>query len=271
MVQQNGTTHESRSFPPHAFFSTIGDGRQLVSFKKNATIFTQGDATEAVFFIQSGRVKLSVVSGGGREAILGVSSATAMTDCILLRIEKKAMALAIRQDATLANFFVYYLLERNVRHQEDLVDQLFNSSEKRLARVLLLLADSGKQAVSGSVVPKLPQETLAEMVGTTRSRVSFFLNRFRKLGLIHYKTRSDLLVDSSRLQVVLRDDIAVGSIAGHNSTIGVKSNIFQNSASANNHMIRVGRLDKLSPTRRKKEQQHPANQSEPPRALGSAA
>jgi CRP/FNR family transcriptional regulator, cyclic AMP receptor protein len=289
MVQQNAATHESRSFPSHAFFSTSGDGRQLVSFKKNATIFTQGDATTAVFFIQSGRVKLSVVSGGGREAILGIlsertfvgesglvgrlprmSSATALTDCTLMRIEKKAMDLAIRKDSTLASFFVYYLLERNVRHQEDLVDQLFNSSEKRLARVLLLLADSGKQAVSGSVVPKLPQETLAEMVGTTRSRVSFFLNRFRKLGLIHYETGSNLLVDCSRLQVVLRDDHATGSTAGHNSTVDVNSDIFQNRERAND-MIRVSRLDKISRTRRKKEQPHSANQSEPARVLGSAA
>src|ERR1700674_4759303 len=135
MEQQNGAMHESRSFPSHAFFSTSGDGRQLVSFRKNATIFTQGDATTAVFFIQSGRGKLSVVSGGGREAILGIlgennfvgesglvgrfprlSSATAMTACILLRIEKKAMTMAIRQDSTLATFFVQYLFDRNARH-----------------------------------------------------------------------------------------------------------------------------------------------------------
>jgi CRP/FNR family cyclic AMP-dependent transcriptional regulator len=239
MARQLGTANERRYFPSRTFLSTIGEGRQFVSFKKNATIFAQGDATEAVFFIHSGRVKVSVVSGQGKEATLGIlsehnfvgesglagrgprmSSATAMTDCVLMRIEKKAMTLAIRQDSTLATFFIQYLLERNIRHQEDLVDQLFNCSEKRLARVLLLLADSGKKGVSGSVVPKLSQETLAEMVGATRSRVSFFLNRFRKLGLIRYSAGDDLRVHSSLLHVVLRDDNPTGGLANHNSTVG---------------------------------------------------
>jgi len=238
MVQQVGTANE-RHFPSHTFLSTIGEGRQLVSFKKNATIFAQGEAPEAVFFIHSGRVKLSVVSGRGKEVTLGIfsehslvgesglagwfprmSSATAMTDCVLMRIEKKAMTLAIRRDSTLATFFVQYLLERNIRHQEDLVDQLFNCSEKRLARALLLLADSGKKGASGTVVPKVNQETLAEMVGATRSRVSFFLNRFRKQGLIHYGAGDDLHVCRSLLHVVLRDDNPAGSLANHSSSVG---------------------------------------------------
>ncbi len=239
MVQQVVTANERRYFPSHTFLSTIGEGRQLVSFKKNATIFAQGEAPEAVFFIHSGRVKLRVVSSGGKEATLGIlgehnfigesglagrfprmSSATAMTDCVLMRIEKKAMSLAIHLDSTLATFFVQYLLERNIRHQEDLVDQLFNCSEKRLARVLLLLADPGKKGASGSVVPKLSQETLAEMVGATRSRVSFFLNRFRKLGLIRYSAGDDLHVCRSLLHVVLCDDNPAGSLANHSSSVG---------------------------------------------------
>ena len=239
MVQQVGTANESRYFPSHTFLSTIGEGRRLVSFKKDDTIFAQGEAPEAVFFIRSGRVKLSVVSGRGKEVTLGIfgehslvgesglagrfprmSSATAMTDCVLMRIEKKAMTLAIRRDSTLATLFVQYLLERNIRHQEDLVDQLFNCSEKRLARVLLLLADSDKKGASGTVVPKVSQETLAEMVGTTRSRVSRFLNRFRKRGLIHYSAGDDLHVCRSLLHVVLRDDNPAGSLANHSSSGG---------------------------------------------------
>lgn len=239
MVQQVGTANERCHFPSHNFVSTIGEGRQLVSFEKDATIFAQGEAPEAVFFIHSGRVKLSVVSGRGKEMLLGIfgehdfvgesglagrfprmSSATAMTDCVLMRIQKRAMTLAIRQDSTLATSFVQYLLERNIWHQEDLVDHLFNCSEKRLARALLLLADSGKKGASGAVVPKVSQETLAEMVGTTRSRVSRFLNRFRKRGLIHYGTGDDLHVCRSLLHVVLRDDNPAGSLVNHSSNVG---------------------------------------------------
>jgi len=203
----------------------------MMSFEKKETIFAQGDFTDGLFFIQTGKVQLSVVSEAGKEATLGIlsnddffgegglagqllrmSSATAMTDCVLLHIEKKSMILAMSQEPKLSAMFVKYLLKRNIRYQEDLVDQLFNSSEKRLARVLLLMAHFGKEGVSEMVVPKLSQETLAEMVGTTRSRVSFFMNRFRKLGFINYDVGDNLHVHSSLLKIVLDDDNA-GSAA----------------------------------------------------------
>src|SRR5436853_1704710 len=195
------------------------------SFRKKATIFAQGDSTDGLFFIQKGKVRLSVVSEGGKEATLAIlgerdffgesglagqlrrmSSATAVTDCILLHVGKKAMMLGMSLEPTLSAMFVKYLLKRNMRYQDDLVDQLFNSSEKRLARVLLLMAHFGKEGVSEMSVPRLSQETLAEMVGTTRSRVSFFMNRFRKLGFINYDLGNNLLVHSSLLNIVLHDD-----------------------------------------------------------------
>jgi CRP/FNR family cyclic AMP-dependent transcriptional regulator len=197
----------------------------MVSFQKKNTIFAQGDSTDGLFFVQTGKVQLSVVSEGGREATLGilgegdffgegglagqllrVSSATAMTDCVLLHIERKAMTQAMSLEPKLSAMFVKYLLKRNIRYQDDLVDQLFNSSEKRLARVLLLMAQFGKEGVSEMSVPRLSQETLAEMVGTTRSRVSFFMNRFRKFGFINYAVGDNLHVHSSLLNVLLHDD-----------------------------------------------------------------
>ena len=220
-------THPKKKldFNPHAFLSTIGKGRDMASFQKKNTIFAQGDATDGLFFIQKGKVQLSVVSEGGREATLGIlgegdffgegglagqllrmSSATAMTDCVLLHIEKKAMMRALSLEQKLSAMFLKYLLKRNIRYQDDLVDQLFNSSEKRLARVLLLMAQFGNEGVSQMSVPRLSQETLAEMVGTTRSRVSFFMNRFRKLGFINYDVGDILHVHSSLLNVVLHDD-----------------------------------------------------------------
>ena len=186
------------------------------------TIYAQGVMADAVFYIQKGKVKLTVVSKTGKEATIGIlneenffgesalagqvlriGSAVAMTDCELLRIDRKAMIDALHREHALSDMFVAYLLARNIRYEEDLVDQLFNSSEKRLARVLLLLAHFGKEGVPETVVPKISQETLAEMVGTTRSRVSFFMNRFRKLGFIHYN--GGLQVHSSLLNVVLHD------------------------------------------------------------------
>jgi CRP-like cAMP-binding protein len=197
----------------------------MVCFKKKNTIFAQGDSTDGLFVIQKGKVQLSVISEGGKEATLGilsegdffgegglsgqllrVSSATAMTECVLLHIEKKAMMCALAAEPKLAALFLKYLLKRNIRYQEDLVDQLFNSSEKRLARVLLLMAQFGKEGVSEMLVPRLSQEILANMVGTTRSRVSFFMNRFRKLGFINYDLGDHLRVNSSLLNVVLHDD-----------------------------------------------------------------
>jgi CRP-like cAMP-binding protein len=214
------------TFNPNTFLATIGEGRRSLTISKKQAVFTQGDAADAVFYIQKGKVRLSVVSKVGKEATIGIlvegnffgegslagqtvrmGSAAAMTDCQLLRIEKKAMMDALHREHAFSDMFVAYLLARNIRYEEDLVDQLFNSSEKRLARVLLMLAHFGKEGVPEPVIPKMSQETLAEMVGTTRSRVSFFMNRFRKLGFIHYAGGEDggLQVHSSLLNIVLHD------------------------------------------------------------------
>jgi CRP/FNR family transcriptional regulator, cyclic AMP receptor protein len=231
---RQATTMKTRAdFNPLAFLSTIGDGRVMLSFEKKETIFAQGDSTDGLFFIQKGKVRLSVVSETGKEATLAIlgekdffgesglagqllrmSSATAITHCILLHVEKKAMMLAMSVEPKLSATFVKYLLKRNMRYQDDLVDQLFNSSEKRLARVLLLMAHFGKEGVSEMSVPRLSQETLAEMVGTTRSRVCFFMNRFRKLGFINYDLGNNLHVHSSLLNVVLHDDEATTARSG---------------------------------------------------------
>ena len=227
LLKQITSARKRPEFNPLAFLSTIGDGREMLSFQKKETVFTQGDSTDGLFFIQKGKVRLSVVSEGGKEATLAIlgerdffgesglagqlrrmSSATAITDCILLHVGKKAMMLGMSLEPKLSAMFVKYLLKRNMRYQDDLVDQLFNSSEKRLARVLLLMAHFGKEGISEMSVPRLSQETLAEMVGTTRSRVSFFMNRFRKLGFIKYNVRDNLCVHSSLLNVVLHDDEA---------------------------------------------------------------
>ena len=194
----------------------------MVSFPRKKMIFAQGDPRDGLFFVQSGKVQLGVVSESGREATLGIlgegdffgegglagqplrmSSATALTDCVLLHIERKAMMQAMNLEPKLSAMFLKYLLKRNIRYQDDLVDQLFNSSEKRLARVLLLMAQFGKEGVSEMSVPRLSQETLAEMVGTTRSRVSFFMNRFRKRGFIKYDNGDKLHVHSTLLNVLL--------------------------------------------------------------------
>jgi len=215
-------TKKAREFDPNTFLATIGDGRKMVLVSKKKTVFVQGDDADAVFYIQKGKVRLTVVSKTGKEATIGIvnegnffgegalagqilrmGSAAAMTDCELLRIDKRAMMSALHREHAFSDMFVAYLLARNIRYEEDLVDQLFNSSEKRLARVLLLLARFGKEGVPETVVPKISQETLAEMVGTTRSRVSYFMNRFRKLGFIHYN--GGLQVHSSLLNVVLHD------------------------------------------------------------------
>jgi CRP-like cAMP-binding protein len=219
-VKKNG------GFIPGTFLATIGEGRKILTFAKKQMIFSQGDQADAIFYVQKGKVRLTVVSKTGKEAtiaivdegnffgegslagqLLRMGSATAMTDCEILRVEKKTMINALHREPALSEMFVAYLLARNIRYEEDLADQLFNSSEKRLARVLLLLARFGKEGVPETVVPKISQETLAEMVGTTRSRVSFFMNRFRKLGFIQYSGGVDgaLQVHSSLLNVVLHD------------------------------------------------------------------
>jgi len=215
--------NKSYDFDPKKFLATIGEGRRVLLFSKKQAIFAQGDPADAVFYLQRGKVQLSVVSKVGKEATIGIlnegdffgegslagqtlrmGSATAMTDCTVMRIEREAMMAALHREHTLSDLFVAYLLARNIRYEEDLVDQLFNSSEKRLARILLLLAHFGKEGVPDAVIPKIGQETLAEMIGTTRSRVSFFMNRFRKLGFVNYDT-TGLQVHSSLLNVVLHD------------------------------------------------------------------
>ncbi len=213
---------KKRDFDPNTFLAIIGEGRKFLLFPRKETIFAQGDPADAVFYVQTGKVRLTVVSKAGKEATIGIlgdgdffgegslagqvlrmGSAIAMTDCEVPRIEKKAMVKALHREHEVSDMFVTYLLARNIRYEEDLVDQLFNSSEKRLARILLLLAHFGKEGIPEAVVPKISQESLAEMIGTTRSRVSFFMNRFRKLGFIHYN--GGLQVHSSLLHVVLHD------------------------------------------------------------------
>jgi len=212
-----------RDFDPKRFLATIGEGRRIVLVPRKQTIYAQGGACDAVFYVQKGKVRLSVVAKNGKEATIGIlnpgdfcgegglagqplrmGSATAMTDCELMRIDKKAMMLALHREHTLSNMFTAYLLGRNIRYEADLVDQLFSSSEKRLARILVLLAHFGKEGAPETVIPTISQESLAEMVGTTRSRVSFFMNRFRKLGFVDYGV-SGLQVHSSLLNVVLHD------------------------------------------------------------------
>ena len=211
------------AFDPRKFLATIGEGRKVFAFPKKQPIFTQGDVADAVFYLQEGKVRLTVVSKAGKEATLGIlsegeffgegslagqalrmGSATAMTDCELLQIDKKEMMLALHREHTFSDLFVAHLLARNIRYEEDLVDQLFNSSEKRLARILLLRAHFGKEGAPETVIPKVSQETLADMVGTTRSRVRFFMNRFRKLGFLDNRGGC-LQIHSSLLNVVLHD------------------------------------------------------------------
>lgn len=209
-------------FDPKSFLARVGEGRSISSYAKGQVVFTQGDAADAVFYTQRGKVKVSVVSEQGREAIvailgareffgegclagqtLRIATATAIMPCKIARLEKAAILRVIHEEPAFAEVFIAHLLGRSIRAEADLVDQLFNSSEKRLARVLLLLANFGKEGKPEPIIPKLSQETLAEMIGTTRSRVSFFMNRFRKLGFIDYN--GSIEVHSSLLSVVLND------------------------------------------------------------------
>jgi CRP/FNR family transcriptional regulator, cyclic AMP receptor protein len=214
---------KKNGFDPEAFLNKVGTGKSTVTRVKGETVFSQGDAADSVYFVQKGKIKIGVVSKQGKEAIvamLGVGefvgedciatshpvrlvTARAMTDCVLLRIDKKAMVRVLSADHAFSEVFVTFLLARSARIQEDLIDQLFNSSEKRLARILLLLSQFGKEGKPEVVIPNLSQESLAEMVGTTRSRVSFFMNRFRKLGYIEYD--GEIKVHSSLLNVILHD------------------------------------------------------------------
>ena len=209
-------------FDPATFLAKAGQGKTITHFKRGRAIFTQADAADALFYVQEGKVKLTVVSDKGKEAVVALlgeghffgegclagqqvrmSTATAISECTIVRLEKAAAIRVLHDEPSFSELFLKYVLSRNIRIEEDLVDQLFNSSEKRLARVLLLLANFGKEGAPEKVIPKMSQETLAEIVGTTRSRISFFMNKFRKLGFIQYN--GELEVHSSLLNVVLHD------------------------------------------------------------------
>jgi CRP/FNR family transcriptional regulator, cyclic AMP receptor protein len=213
---------EPLAFDPNLLLARLQSGKSVHAYRDKQAVFSQGDAADSVFYIGKGKVKLTVVSKRGKEAVIAIlqhgdffgegclaaqplriSSATAMQNLSTTRIEKKTMVALLHQDPEFAEMFIAYLLSRNIRIEEDLVDQLFNSSEKRLARLLLLLAHYGKDSKPETVIPKMSQETLAEMIGTTRSRVSYFMNKFRKLGFIEYN--GSLHVNSALLTVVLRD------------------------------------------------------------------
>jgi CRP/FNR family transcriptional regulator, cyclic AMP receptor protein len=209
-------------FDPNVFLATVEAGRTITSYRRNQIVFAQGDPADAVFFVEEGKVKVTVVSGQGKEAVVAIhgggdffgegclsgqprrlATVTAMTESVIMRLDKAAIVRVLHDEPKFSEMFMSYLLTRNARVEADLVDQLFNSSEKRLARLLLLMANFGKEGKPETVIAKISQETLAEMVGTTRSRVNVFMNKFRKLGFIHYN--GDMKVHSSLLNVVLHD------------------------------------------------------------------
>jgi len=210
------------AFDPKAFLAIVGEGKTILEFRKDQVVFAQGDAADTVFYIQKGRVKVVVISEQGKEAVVGIfgpgqlfgegcmnghsvriATTSAMEDCVITAITKTAMLATLHNQPKFSEMFMAYLLTRNSRIEEDMIDQLFNSSEKRLARLLLLLANFGKEGSPQPIVPNISQETLAEMIGTTRSRVSFFMNKFRKLGFISYNGKIE--VNSSLLNAVLYD------------------------------------------------------------------
>ena len=212
------------SFNPKSFLAKIGEGRSIGKYRKDQIVFSQGDPADAVFYIQKGKVKITVVSEQGKEAVVAIlganeffgeaclagqvqriASVATMTDSVIVRLEKAAIVRVIHQEPAFSEMFIANLVGRAIRVEADLVDQLFNSSEKRLARLLLLLANFGKEGKPEPIIAKISQETLAEMIGTTRSRVSFFMNKFRKLGFIHYNG-DGVEVHSSLLNLVLHDE-----------------------------------------------------------------
>jgi CRP-like cAMP-binding protein len=212
------------SFNPKSFLAKVGEGRSIGKYRKEQIVFSQGDPADAVFYIQKGKVKITVVSEQGKEAVVAIlganeffgegclagqvrriASVSTMTDSVIVRLEKASIVRVIRQEPAFSEMFIAHLVGRGIRVEADLVDQLFNSSEKRLARLLLLLANFGKEGKPEPIIAKISQETLAEMIGTTRSRVSFFMNKFRKLGFIHYNG-DGVEVHSSLLNVVLHDE-----------------------------------------------------------------
>jgi len=223
-AKRNGemTAIPKTQFDPQAFLTKLGKEKTTAAYRKGQAVFSQGDPADAVFLVQKGKVKLRVVSTSGKEAVIALlesgnflgeeclvgrplrlASAIAMAECSLLRLRKSAMIRVLHDEPEFSAMFVSYLVSRTIRIEEDLVDQLFNSSEKRLARALLLLANFGKEGKPETVIAKISQETLAEMIGTTRSRVSFFMNKFRKMGFISYNGK--LEVHSSLLNIVLHD------------------------------------------------------------------
>jgi CRP/FNR family cyclic AMP-dependent transcriptional regulator len=218
-LKKNGKTG---TFDPQAFLDTAGVARKIAEFRRGESIYSQGEAAESVMYVQKGGVKFSVVNGSGKEAVVAMfgpsdffgegcmagqtirmGTATAITPTTLLVIEKDELLRVLHTEHDLSDHFISYMLAHNIRVEEDLMDQLFNSSEKRLARTLLLLARYGKQDQPDRILPKVSQETLAEMIGTTRSRVNFFMNKFRKLGFIEYNGK--IKVNKSLLSVVLHE------------------------------------------------------------------
>jgi len=210
------------SFDPKSFLAKVGEGRSIGKYRKDQMVFSQGEPADAVFYIQRGKAKVTVVSEQGKEAVVAIlgpneffgeaclagqaqriATVTTIVDSVILRLEKAAIVRVIHQEPAFSEMFIAHLLGRTIRVEADLVDQLFNSSEKRLARMLLLLANFGKEGKPEAIIAKISQETLAEMIGTTRSRVSFFMNKFRKLGFIDYN--GGIEVHSSLLNVVLHD------------------------------------------------------------------
>ena len=229
------------SFDPAAFLANAGLGRRIVELKSGENFFSQGNAADSVFYLQRGRAKVTVVSKVGKEATimllsardfvgeealasvsgLRLATATAVTSCIALKIMKEEMIRVMHEEHAFSDLFLAFLLARSMRIQADLVDQLFNSSEKRLARILLLMAEFGKPGEPETLIPKITQETLAEMIGTTRSRVSFFMNRFRKLGFIDYNGR--IRVHKSLLNVVLHDQLPEDHAVKPDLSVGARS------------------------------------------------
>jgi CRP/FNR family transcriptional regulator, cyclic AMP receptor protein len=217
-----GNSAQKSVFDAQDFLAKVGAGKSILEFEKNENVFVQGDIADTVFYIQKGKIKLTVISKHDKEAVVGIlgpgqffgegcmnghalriATTTAMEDCVITSITKQAMTAALHEQPAFSELFVAYLLTRNSRIEEDLIDQLFNSSERRLARMLLLLANFGKEASPQSIRPNISQETLAEMIGTTRSRVSHFMNKFRRLGLIDYNGHIE--VHNSLLSAVLHE------------------------------------------------------------------
>jgi CRP/FNR family cyclic AMP-dependent transcriptional regulator len=226
------TDANQQAFDPAAFLASAGLGRRIVQLKAKQVFFSQGSVADSIFYLQKGRAKLTVVSATGKEATITLLSegdfvgeesiagamgrrlatATAISACTALKIEREEMIRVMHEEHAFSDLFLKFLLARSMRTQADLVDQLFNSSEKRLARILLLMAEFGKPGEPETLIPKITQETLAEMIGTTRSRVSFFMNRFRKLGFIAYNGR--IQVHKSLLNVILHDQLSDHNAAG---------------------------------------------------------